>query len=230
MQNSYLPEIASEVKASAKPLVDPRPLAVLTHSPSRWQVLGERVVPMLGELRLVAGTMGVQRTRAGAWALHDARAELDRLGRVIVPMDALPPEEVAGGRTSIYYQPEGRPDLKLHYCERTTPGSRETRCDEPRWQRYLSWLVDSGTIAPPTIEQMELLAERVDERYTDAVDKAQKVPSFRARAEMYARQAAVIKAEIEKAKAKVGDAKEAAPAQPEEDATASLFATAKARR
>ena len=230
MQNSYHPEIASEMKSAAKPLVDPRPVSVLTHSPGRWQVLGGRVVPLLGELRLVAGNMGVQRTRTGQWVLHEARAELDRLGRAIVPMDALPPEEVEAGRTSIYYQPEGRPDLKIHYCERTTPGSRETRCDEARWLRYLSWLVDSGTIAAPTIEQLELLGERIDERYVDAVDKAQKVPSFRARAELYARQAAVIKTEIEKAKSKVGDAKEAAPARAEDDGTASLFVSAKDKR
>lgn len=210
MQNNYHPEIASMAKPAARPLVETRALSFLAAHPARWQVLGEQVVPLLGSVKMIPGLLAVQRTRGGQWALHDLRAELDRLGWTLVPHDAVPPEEAAKGRTSIYYQPEGRPDLKLHYCERATAGSRETRCDEARWLRYLSWLVESGTVAAPSLEQLELLEEKLEERHVDAVDKAQKVPSFRARAETHAKQMEVVRSAIEVARAKAGDVAEVA--------------------
>jgi hypothetical protein len=198
----YDPLFASGTRPAATTAVPDRPASIQTHHATMgWQVLAGQILPQLIASKLVEGINAVRKNRAGEWVTSDLGIELERLGRAIIPHDVLPPEEAAAGRKSVWYTPQGRPGLRLHYCERAIVGSKDTVCDETRWHRYLGWLVESGTIQPPSLHALELLLQRLRDQHDQVARKAADVPSYREASERLASDIAAVQTAIEAARA-----------------------------
>jgi len=194
-RKEYSPLLAGMGGPSRVTKVAPGPPFLLKVHPSRWQVLGGRVLPCPGKHKLQAGLNAVELDRhSGRLKAGTSLAEAKERGWQILPHDDLPPGTDEG---SYLYRPDGRGDVVLLIWERCFAGSATIRSDADGWVGYLSWLVDAGRVEPAPLYVLEGMLDAAQERLDRAQDRVRTQPSAQVDVDREVAIIAVIEGEIE---------------------------------
>lgn len=151
---SHLPEFASESRGSSTPHLPLAPMFVLVFSPSRWHVLGGRLVPMLSKLPLEPGINGVERNKDGRWRLAKLRARLEEEDRILIDFALAPDGRSYMKEVMTRAGQGGGSDLRPTYItvwESAHAGDSRTYTDIDGYSKWLSDLVQTGKLpsCPP---------------------------------------------------------------------------------
>jgi hypothetical protein len=163
--------------------VEPSPPFLLKAHPSRWTVMGGKVIPQLGRVAFVEGLNSISRV-GGRWNVSEARAASADRGWTVIPFAHIPPAHMQPGKEPSYlWSPEGRPDVTLSIYTRCYPGSERMDCDEARYLEFCEHLVTSGLIQPPQLWVLEQLAERLHREADGLADKAREHSVYKSASE-----------------------------------------------
>lgn len=161
--SAFVPEEDAQLGPSALPKVAPRPAFYYFVHPHRWQVIGGKVLPLPGKLKLRAGLMNVSasRQKKGGVNLRLAHAGLAEKMRKVIPIDSLPKHHTAPGAPRSYLKAieaeRGRVVMPIY--EQAFNGTAQTRADKDRWVEFLEYQLTSGLVAPPETWVLENMRE-----------------------------------------------------------------------
>lgn len=141
---AYVPEVAAKPKRQKPPpqLEESAPF-LFTHHPEAYTVMGGRVIPRLGKLKLAPGINGVEEEpKTGRIIAGPAIDQARNNGLIVIPHD------VDGEGTTYLRRPKGAPHATLTRFERVYPGSSRIDCDEVAYVEWTRSLVERGVLPP----------------------------------------------------------------------------------
>lgn len=152
-------------KQAPPPKLDESPPFLFTHHHEAWLVMGGRVVPRLGKLKLAPGLNGVElNTKTGEIQAQGAIDSARENGLVVLPVD------IDGDGTSYLCSPVGAPHATLSRWERVYAGSHQVDCDEPGYVKWCLSLVERGFISPAPIYVLERMRARLTREIEDLAE------------------------------------------------------------
>ena len=190
---AFVPAIDAGEKAQISRAVGAPAFLFMAH-PERWVVLGGKIRPAVGRMKLVPGISGVSLGDRGALRVARAKAHYEERGWKVLPHSTLPPKQAHRG--SYLAKPEGRPDLTIPYWVSAFPGSAALRCDDALLYEWLDYIVAAGLCPPPALYVLERMRDEARQEWMDRADKAQTVPSYKALAKDAKARLDLIEAEI----------------------------------
>lgn len=195
---AFLPDEGGTTRGRMVTRVPGAPAFLFKAHPARWTVENGRLVPVLGKLKFLPGVSACDAdARTGKPRIASARVEAEEGGWTIIPADRIPDAHAAPGQAKSYLRSvDGRPDLVISIYDRVYPGSDRIECDLPRWYEFCDYLVDSGTIAPPSSHVLRNMLDRLRAHRDARAAKAVTAPSVKAEVSMIEKNIAVIEAEL----------------------------------
>lgn len=193
------------VQRAAPPTqVDARAPFLFRYIPERWAVMGGKVRPVLGTLKLMPGVDGVDqvlnRTTGAVERVVSTPAKIaaTERGHIIIPVDAIPDEWAdEDGVKSYLRRPEGRGDLTISMFEKVYPGSKQIDRDDARYFEWLDWLSASGVIPKCPEFRLTALHAKLTEEAARLQDRLAVQPSVAPDLERVKRDVAAVKAELD---------------------------------
>ena len=151
----------------------------LKHHESRWQLMGGKVLPILGRLTMRAGVAGVTTgATRGSVSMRAARAATEERGWTLIPFDSIPDHHAVPGQPKSYMRRlANRPDVALTIYEIAYPGTAETVSDQARYVEFLEHQITSGVVAPAPTYVIERMIRKCSDKLERASDLAASVPS-----------------------------------------------------
>jgi len=190
----YTPNVGASGVGERVTKVEPRAAFLYRAHPERWQVVGGRVLPLLGRMPLMPGLNNVELDeRTGSLRVRAAKAAAEERGWTVIPTSTVVP---GSGRSSYLYRPKGRPDVTLCIYELCFPGSSVTQADTAGWVAFLSHLVDSGIVEPSPLYVLDRMRASAISRLDRAINKVQRAPAAASQVERIKAEIEVIEAEI----------------------------------
>ena len=183
---------------------DPRAPFLFRFIPRRWGVMGGKVRPILGTLKLMPGVDGVDqvlnRTTGAVERVVSTPAKIAAAerGHIVIPVDAIPDEWAdENGVKSYLRRPEGRGDLVISMFEKVYPGAKQIDRDDAKYFVWLDWLVDTKVI--PACPEYELTAmlSKLTEDAGRVQDRLATQPSLAPEHERLKRDIAAVQAELD---------------------------------
>jgi hypothetical protein len=191
-------------RAAPPTQADPRAPFLFRYIPRRWGVMGGKVRPILGTLKLMPGVDGVDQ------ALNRTTGSIERVvstsakiaaaerGHVVIPVDAIPDEWAdENGVRSYLRRPEGRSDLVVSMFERVYPGSKQIDRDDARYFEWLDWLVTTNVIPRCPEYELTAMASKLTEDAGRVQDRLAVQPSLAPELERLKRDLAAVQAELD---------------------------------
>lgn len=195
---AFVPDEGGTVRGRAVTRVPGSPAFLFKAHPHRWTVENGRLVPVLGKLKFLPGVAGCDADpRSGKPRIAPARMEAEEGGWTVIPFDRIPDAHAAPGQAKSYLRTvDGRPDLVISIYDRVYPGSDRVECDLPRWYEFCDYLVQTGTIQPPSSHVLRNMLDRLRSHRDARAAKAVTSPGARAEVTAIEQNIAVIEAEL----------------------------------
>lgn len=186
--------------------------------PSRWDIIGGKVMPVLGKLKYAPGVDGVDLSRRDANGkqrpiMGIARAQSRERGWLTIPVDAIPDKWAnADGSKSYLKRPDGRPDVTISIFETVFSDSNIIESNTAMYVEWMEWLISEEIIPPCPPHTLRALLSKKQETALREADMAAKFPSHEPDYKRAQKDVAIVEAALEAAESKVG-AKKARPSK-----------------
>jgi hypothetical protein len=147
-------EFETEASGPGAPHIPESPPFLLTYHRHRWRVSHGLLVPALSKFSLESGCNRVEVLAGGKIRMAEARAKLEREGRMVIPQEWGPIETADGRHTYVSHVttvPSGSGSSRLAHLsawESWSPGSSDVYRDEEGYAKWLASLVKSGRLPP----------------------------------------------------------------------------------
>lgn len=187
--------LATEEAREQLPRVSPYSDFLLQVHPMRWDVHGDRVIPIVSRFPLVPGVNGISSDRHGRPQVSSAIANRRDRGWTVIPPELYEDEEGIGYVQAI--------PVLGGFCHVTIwdslfPGSTKIRCDLDAMADWLHELIDQKKIPAPSAPALEDLVERLERELSKHLNLQRRDAKYTALAEKSARRLETARAALEK--------------------------------
>jgi len=161
----------------------------------RWDVHGDRIMPVVGRFALVPGVNGVDEDRHGRPIVSSAIANRRDRGWTVIPAEWYQDEEGVGYVQAI---PVRGGVAHCTIWDMLFPGSSKMRTDLDGMADWLDGLIAAGKIPAPSMAALEDLVEKLERELAKHLNLQRRDAKYTAAAERSAARLEVARAALEK--------------------------------